>query len=98
MLTLRQTPQDLTTPSYLVLKKTPRYEVRQYEGFTGLETRAGEAQGQAFQRLAGYLGGKNSQGRKLAMTTPVLTDDKGGMRFVVGADEAVSGGKEVGTP
>ncbi|KAL6777990.1 hypothetical protein ACKKBG_A16495 [Auxenochlorella protothecoides x Auxenochlorella symbiontica] len=95
VLTLRQTPQDLTTPSYLVLKKMPRYEIRQYEGFTGLETRAGEAQGQAFQKLAGYLGGKNSQGRKLAMTTPVLTDDKGGMQFVVGADEAGEDGRDL---
>ncbi|KFM27801.1 Nucleolysin TIAR [Auxenochlorella protothecoides] len=95
VLTLRQTPQDLTTPSYLVLKKMPRYEIRQYEGFTGLETRAGEAQGQAFQKLAGYLGGKNSRGRKLAMTTPVLTDDKGGMQFVVGADEAGEDGRDL---
>lgn len=39
--------------------------------------------GQAFRDLAGFLFGKNKQQAKMSMTTPVLTDSRGAMQFVL---------------
>lgn len=41
----------------------------------------------AFRALAGYLFGGNAQRESLAMTTPVFTDTRGRMQFVVGDKE-----------
>ena len=39
--------------------------------------------GQAFNRLAGYIFGKNEQNEKMEMTTPVFSNKNQKMQFVV---------------
>ena len=62
-------------PAYSVVATTPEYEIRRYEGHLVAETvlRGGfESTGNmAFQRLAGFIFGNNSEGRKMNMTVPV---------------------------
>lgn len=62
-------------PSYQVVRELPGIEVRQYAAYTVAEVvvagPAGEAGGQAFPILAGYIFGKNKGERKLEMTAPV---------------------------
>lgn len=87
---LRRTPMDLETPPYTVLKKTAKYEVREYPAFTvaQLPYRPGAAPSTAgftaFGALAGYIFGRNGAGKKMDMTTPVFsTNDK--MQFYLGS-------------
>lgn len=42
----------------------------------------------AFRELAKYLFGGNSEGRKMRMTTPVLSSTEGTMQFVIGSSDA----------
>ncbi|GBF94802.1 hypothetical protein Rsub_07974 [Raphidocelis subcapitata] len=44
--------------------------------------------GRAFNSLAGYLFGGNAEGRKMRMTTPVLSSSAGRMAFVIGPSDA----------
>jgi len=46
----------------------------------------------AFGELARYLFGGNAEGRKMKMTTPVLSRTDGTMQFVIGAADAKVGG------
>ena len=75
---------------YDVVQAYPDFELRRYPEHVVAETRvtgtfdgAGNA---SFRRLAGYIGGRNSQSRKVAMTAPVVqeSDDRAAGRFVVG--------------
>lgn len=43
------------------------------------------AGGSAFNQLAGYIFGNNTQKEKMEMTTPVFTDTTGNMQFVLGS-------------
>ena len=62
-------------PEYQVVRELPGIEVRQYAAYAVAEVvvpgPAGEAGGQAFPILAGYIFGKNKGERKFAMTAPV---------------------------
>lgn len=62
-------------PSYQVVREFPGIEVREYAAYTVAEVvvagPAGEAGGQAFPVLAGYIFGKNKGERKFDMTAPV---------------------------
>jgi hypothetical protein len=62
-------------PTYQVVRTIAGMEVRQYAGYAVAEVvvpgPAGDAGGQAFPILAGYIFGKNKGERKLAMTAPV---------------------------
>ena len=62
-------------PSYQIVRTLDGTEVRQYTPYTVAEVLvpgpAGEAGGQAFPILAGYIFGKNKGERKLEMTAPV---------------------------
>ncbi|MDM7943060.1 MAG: heme-binding protein [Hydrogenophaga sp.] len=62
-------------PEYRVVRELPGVELRQYAPYTVAEVvvagPAGEAGGQAFPILAGYIFGKNKGERKLEMTAPV---------------------------
>jgi hypothetical protein len=42
----------------------------------------------AFGELAKYLFGGNSEGRKMKMTSPVLSNSEGVLRFVIGPSDA----------
>jgi len=62
-------------PEYQVVRKLAAIEVRQYAAYAVAEVMvagpAGDAGGQAFPILAGYIFGKNKGERKFAMTAPV---------------------------
>ena len=62
-------------PEYRIVRKLEGIEVREYAAYTVAEIvvagPAGDAGGQAFPILAGYIFGKNKGDRKIAMTAPV---------------------------
>jgi hypothetical protein len=75
-LTLLPMPSHaIEEPEYQVVRQLPDVELRQYAAYTVAEVLvpgpAGDAGGQAFPILAGYIFGKNKGDRKLAMTAPV---------------------------
>lgn len=89
------TPEGLFTPSYNLLKKTESYEIRSYEPYSVCSTQLKSAEidadqemvdpissGTSFNILVFYLFGKNSQKRKMDMTTPVIME-KNIMEFVM---------------
>eukprot|EP00884_Botryococcus_braunii_P022101 jgi/Botrbrau1/8575/Bobra.0359s0038.1 len=102
---VKRTP-DLETPSYVVLKKTKHYEIREYKEYLVAETDVNLEGGRglipaakdykegappvaeerlAFRRLAGYIFGANERKEKIKMTTPVFTNSRGQMQFVMGS-------------
>ena len=62
-------------PAFTVVRQFDGVEVREYAAYTVAEVvvagPAGDAGGQAFPILAGYIFGKNRGDRKIAMTAPV---------------------------
>ncbi|XP_039119994.1 uncharacterized protein LOC120256357, partial [Dioscorea cayenensis subsp. rotundata] len=78
-LRIYKTP-DLETPKYQILKRTANYEVRKYDSFLVVETKEDKLSGSSgFNKVTGYIFGKNSSTEKIPMTTPVFTqaiDDK----------------------
>ncbi|KRF34694.1 SOUL family heme-binding protein [Nocardioides sp. Soil805] len=63
---------------YDVVGEYPGFELRWYPEHVVAETRVtGSFQGAgnaSFRRLVGYIGGRNTQSRKVAMTAPVLQE------------------------
>ena len=51
---------------------------------------AGRGDG-AFNRLAGFIFGGNKSGARMAMTSPVLSDSRGRMQFVIEPTYKVGG-------
>ena len=88
-----KTPENLKTPKYATLRRYRDFEVREYEKFfvaeTSVKSDTGSAKmddseaGQAFNRLAGYIFGKNERNEKMEMTTPVFSNKSQKMQFVV---------------
>jgi len=75
----------LTTerPPYQVLRKlTSRVEIRLYDAQTWIST-DGASDDSSFRVLASYIFGQNREGEKVAMTAPVITDEK--MVFILPA-------------
>ena len=68
---------------YTVLRQEGRFELRRYEELriarTQVEPRKGRPENEGFRRLAGYIFGGNTEDQKIAMTTPVFTDQGEGM-------------------
>eukprot|EP00541_Cyclophora_tenuis_P005607 CAMPEP_0116543816 /NCGR_PEP_ID=MMETSP0397-20121206/1775_1 /TAXON_ID=216820 /ORGANISM="Cyclophora tenuis, Strain ECT3854" /LENGTH=471 /DNA_ID=CAMNT_0004067965 /DNA_START=52 /DNA_END=1467 /DNA_ORIENTATION=- len=96
-----ETPEGLEGPSYSVLSTTDEYEIRDYEGYTVASTtmnQLGEdfsledvaSSGAAFNALAAYLFGANTEGRAMDMTTPVTTTSLGEMRFYLKQDGTIN--------
>lgn len=84
---LRSTPKGLETPKYEVERAFGDVEVRLYEPFTVIE--APGQQGDAFNTLASFLFGKNSEEKRMEMTMPVeMTDGK--MAFVLPRSDEVA--------
>ncbi|NPC41579.1 heme-binding protein [Nocardioides sp. zg-1230] len=75
---------------YEVVREYADFELRRYPDHVVAETRVtGSFEGAgntSFRRLVGYIGGRNTQSRKVAMTAPVVqeTEDESAGRFVVG--------------
>jgi hypothetical protein len=65
---------------YDVVREYPGFELRWYPDHVVAETRVtGSFEGAgntSFRRLVGYIGGRNSQSRKVAMTAPVLQESE----------------------
>ncbi len=63
---------------YDVVQEHPGFELRRYPGHVVAETRVTgsfeSAGNTSFRRLVGYIGGRNTQSRKVAMTAPVLQE------------------------
>ena len=80
---LRSTPKGLETPKYTVDKTIGEdCEVRTYEAYAVAELTEQRPDGDAFNILAAYLFGKNSEDKAMAMTMPVEMVD-GVMSFVL---------------
>jgi hypothetical protein len=87
---LRRIPIGLESPPYTVLLKKANYEVRKYEPFVVAEAPYGSSGPAAFGALAGYIFGRNAQGAKMAMTTPVLSTAGNSMQFYLGKSTAAA--------
>lgn len=97
--TLSSTP-NLETPQYTILRRARDYQVRTYPPYLvaealmeaaasqpatqGVEVNPAGAGTRAFRSLAEYIFGGNDRGEKMAMTTPVFSDSRGNMQFVIG--------------
>jgi len=79
---LRSTPKGLETPKYKIEKTIGDCEVRTYEAYAVAELTETRPDGDAFNILAAYLFGKNSEDKAMAMTMPVEMVD-GVMSFVL---------------
>ena len=79
---LRSTPKGLETPKYSVERTIGDCEVRTYEAYAVAELSEKRPDGDAFNVLAAYLFGKNSEDKAMAMTMPVEMVD-GAMAFVL---------------
>jgi hypothetical protein len=84
-------------PKYTVAKKDGNMEIRLYEPFIVAETVVDtadfeEASNEGFRRLAGFIFGGNKVQRKIAMTSPVTTEQsqKIAMTAPVQAERSVS--------
>ena len=76
-LVVSMTTSDIETPKYKVLKKYPRFELRQYESMMLATTNLGPASydekaSEGFRTVASYIFGKNKSNEKIAMTAPVI--------------------------
>ena len=64
--------------TYDVVAKYPDFELRRYAEHVVAETRvSGSFEGvgtTSFRRLVGYIGGRNAQSQKVAMTAPVIQE------------------------
>lgn len=85
---------DLELPSYTVVNKSTEFEIRDYEPMTLASLKMGnqnessvQRNGRAFNALAGFLFGKNSDKKSMSMTSPVFIDwsdtQKEKMSFVI---------------
>ena len=89
-LVVSMTTSDIETPKYKVLKKYPRFELRQYESMMLATTNLGvasfdEKSSEGFRTIASYIFGKNKSNEKIAMTAPVIyhADSISTLSFVV---------------
>lgn len=89
-LVVSMTTNDIETPKYKVLKKYPRFELRQYESMMLATTNLGlasydEKASEGFRTIASYIFGKNKSNEKIAMTAPVIyhADSISTLSFVV---------------
>ena len=96
-----ETPEGLQGPMYTIVAETEGYEIRDYEGYTVASTTMGKVgepysmddvanSGAAFNSLAAYLFGGNSEGKMMSMTTPVTTTLGGEMRFYLKKDDTMA--------
>lgn len=84
---------DVDTAEYEMVKQADGYQVRRYASSTAIATSNAHGDRGQFMRLAGFIGvtgpAQNSEGRKIAMTAPVVTfkGSKGDeMQFILPRD------------
>ena len=99
-LALPFTRSGYESPAYEVVVSDGAFEVRDYPSMTVAVAPMGDNKGNrnsAFRMLFGYISGKNNDGKKIAMTTPVFTSSSGKgqeMSFVVPEEVAKTGTPE----
>jgi len=67
-------------PKYTVIKRQSQFEIRKYQSFTMIESTDLDLQSyQGFRLAFNFIQGDNEQGKKIAMTVPVVNqlNDKG---------------------
>ncbi|MCY4728316.1 heme-binding protein [Nocardioides sp. STR2] len=75
---------------YEVVRDYPDFQLRRYPDHVVAETQVTAsfegAGNTSFRRLVGYIGGRNTESRKVAMTAPVVQESEGDTagRFIVG--------------
>jgi hypothetical protein len=67
--------------NYQVLEKDGKFDIRQYEDYwvvrTEIDGEYRESTGEGFRLLFSYISGKNKQQEEIAMTGPVMQQEKG---------------------
>jgi len=67
-------------PKYVVLEKTPPFELRSYAPMILAEVQVegdlDEASSQGFRLIAAYIFGQNQPNEKISMTTPVVVEEQ----------------------
>jgi len=66
------------TATYTVIMKEDAYEIRQYEALYTATIDETSYDANGFSQIFQYISGDNSRNEKIAMTTPVLNELKGG--------------------
>ncbi|EFJ51522.1 hypothetical protein VOLCADRAFT_57138 [Volvox carteri f. nagariensis] len=84
------TTPDLETPEYAVLRRNRDYEVRRYQPYTTVSVNPAGPGFLGIGALARYIRGDNDQAAQLAITTPLLSDSRGRIRFVIGESDLKS--------
>jgi DNA gyrase inhibitor GyrI len=73
--------KGIESPKYTVAEKKSGFEIRTYQSYlvakVEVEGNLSNSTGKAFRELAGYIFGGNTKNQKLAMTTPVTTEQIG---------------------
>lgn len=63
------------TAEYDVLLEEDPFEIRKYKNFTTAKVQEDDLKGShGFNLLFNYIGGSNEEGKKIAMTTPVINE------------------------
>ena len=85
----RTSRQGYRSAPYAVVRTDGKFEVRDYPALTVAETTmSGAGSGGSFNRLFGFITGRNANNQKIAMTTPVFmsgSDESDTMAFVMPA-------------
>ncbi len=83
----RATRAGYESPDYKVSQSDGKFQVREYGEMvvaTATMDGKGKDDGRGFNKLFGYISGKNEADQKIAMTTPVLIDrQEDTMRFIL---------------
>ncbi|GAB4181054.1 MAG: heme-binding protein [Terrimicrobiaceae bacterium] len=68
---------------YQVIENSPPFQVRDYPPLRVVETRMEDNTGDSgFQKLFRFISGRNSENKKIAMTTPVFMEGSGEARIM----------------
>lgn len=81
----RTSRQGYQSAPYAIVRTDGKFELRDYPALTIAETPMTGGSGPSFNRLFGYITGKNAGDQKIAMTTPVFMSGSS-MAFVMPDD------------
>jgi hypothetical protein len=80
VITATGTAMAIEEPKYVVLEKTPPFELRSYTPMILAEVQVegdlDEASSQGFRLIAAYIFGQNQPNEKISMTTPVVVEEQ----------------------
>lgn len=80
----RTSRQGYKSAPYVLVRADQKFELRDYPALKIAETSMTEGSGSSFNRLFGFITGRNEGNQKIAMTTPVfMTGNESTMAFVM---------------